>query len=184
MLVKAMSLSILKGHNMTIFQILTIGVSAIALAAAGSLLLPGQVRVERQAIIDATSEQVMELASSSAGYQQFNPFRTADPNLKITPFGPAAGIGSGFHFDGKGGKGSQTVAAITANSVRYQIDMGPMGRPVQTIKTNPTRDGLLVSWSMDANLGINPVHRVFGLFMGRMIGSTLQQGLTNLDAAT
>ncbi|MCR9134525.1 MAG: SRPBCC family protein [Alphaproteobacteria bacterium] len=169
---------------MTTFQLLTIGASAIALIAAGSLLLPGQVRVERQAIIDATSEQVMELASSSEGYQQFNPFRTADPDLKIAPFGPAAGIGSGFHFDGEGGKGSQTVAAITANSVRYQIDMGPMGRPVQTITTSPTREGLLVSWSMDADLGINPVQRIFGLFMDRMIGDTLQQGLANLDTAT
>jgi len=169
---------------MTTIQILTIGVSTIALAAAGSLLLPGKVRVERQAIIDATSEQVLALASSNTGYQQFNPFRTADPDLKITPFGPASGIGSGFHFDGKGGKGTQTVAAMTAKSVRYQIDMGPMGRPVQTITTRPSQEGLLVTWSMDAEFGINPVQRVFGLFMDRMIGDTLQQGLANLDAAT
>lgn len=169
---------------MTIFQILTIGAGTIALAAAGSLLLPGKVRVERQAVIDATSEQVVALASSNAGYQQFNPFRTADPDLKITPFGPTSGIGSGFHFDGKGGKGSQTVADMTENSVRYQIDMGPMGQPVQTITTSPSQGGLLVTWSMDAEFGINPVQRIFGLFMDRMIGNTLQQGLANLDAAT
>lgn len=169
---------------MTIFQILTIGASAAALVAAGSLILPGKVRVERQAIIDATSEQVVALASSNAGYQRFNPFRTADPDLRITPFGPASGIGSGFHFDGKGGKGSQTVADMTSTSVRYQIDMGPMGQPVQTITTSPTQEGLLVTWSMDADLGINPVKRIFGLFMDRMIGNTLQQGLANLDAAT
>lgn len=169
---------------MTMIQIMAIGAGVCVLAAAGTMLLSDRVRVERHAVLDATAEQIVTLAASNEGYQRFNPFRTADPDLEIRPFGPSTGIGSGFHFDGKGGKGSQTVADITPNTVQYQIDMGAMGRSVQTIKTTPTRDGLLVSSSMDADLGINPIRRVFGLFMDRMIGNTLEQGLANLDAAT
>ena len=43
------------------------------------------------------------------------------------PFGPAEGIGSGFRFDGKEGKGTQTVTEVTATRVTHLIDLGAMG---------------------------------------------------------
>ena len=114
---------------MTIWTILTGGVGVIALLGAGTLLLPRTVHVERQAKVAASPETILELAASNRGFQTFNPYLTSDPGLKIKPFGPDAGVGSGFHFDGKEGKGTQTVAQVTANSVRYDIDLGAMGKP-------------------------------------------------------
>jgi hypothetical protein len=169
---------------MNIWTILGGGTGAIALMAAGTMLLPRHVHVERQANINTDAGAVIALAASNEGYQRFNPYLSADPNLKITRYGPDTGVGSGFHFDGKDGKGKQTVAEVTRNSVRYNIDLGAMGQPVQTIKTAAVADGILVTWSMDADLGMNPVARVFGLFMDGMIGKTLEQGLTNLASAT
>lgn len=169
---------------MTIWTILAGGAGVIVLAAAGTLLLPRQVHVSRQATLSAPPEAVLKLAASNDGYQQFNPYLTADPQLKITDFGPNTGVGSGFRFDGKEGKGSQTVSAITATSVRYDIDLGAMGQPKQEISAVTSAGGTLVTWSMDMDLGINPVARVFGLFMDGMIGKTFEQGLDNLASAT
>lgn len=168
---------------MTVWTILGGGAGVLALAAAGSLLLPRHVHVERQATLPGDAEQVIALAASNAGYQRFNPYLSADPALKIDPFGPEAGVGSGFAFDGKDGKGTQVVAEVSAQAVRYDIDMGPMGKPVQTIAVTPADGRVVVTWSMDMDMGFNPVGRVMGLFMDGMIGKTFEQGLGNLATA-
>ncbi|MEO1556981.1 MAG: SRPBCC family protein [Pseudomonadota bacterium] len=168
---------------MTLWTILASGAGVVAIAAAGSLLLPRHVHVEREATLQADPEAVLALAASNTGYQQFNPYLSADPALKIDPFGPPAGVGSGFAFDGKDGKGTQVVAEVTDAAVRYDIDLGPMGQPTQMIAVDPVADGVRVTWSLDADMGFNPVGRVMGLFLDGMIGKTLDRGLGNLAAA-
>ncbi len=169
---------------MNILTLLGGGTAVIAVTAACTLLLPRHVHVQRQATVAAAPEAVLELAASNRAYQRFNPYLSADPKLNITHFGPESGAGSGFHFDGKDGKGSQTVATVTDESVRYDIDLGAMGQPVQMITATPTAAGAEVTWSMDMDLGYNPVARIFGLFMDKMIGKTFEQGLDNLATAT
>lgn len=169
---------------MTIWTILAGGAGVVALLSAGTLLLPKNVHVERHAKVAASPETILEMAASNHGYQKFNPYLTSDPELAIRPFGPDTGVGSGFHFDGKEGKGTQTVAEVTANSVRYDIDLGAMGKPVQEISAQGLPDGTQVTWTMDMDLGFNPVARVFGLFLDGMVGKTFEQGLDNLASAT
>ncbi|WP_282044758.1 SRPBCC family protein [Roseibium album] len=167
---------------MTIWTVLLGGVGVIALAAACTLFLPGEVHVKRQATMKVAPETVLNLAASNEGYQRFNPYLTSDPDLKIMSFGPRSGVGSGFRFEGREGKGSQTVASVTADSVRYDIDLGAMGRPVQQITALDTPQGTRVVWTMKMDLGLNPVARVFGLFLDGMVGKTFEQGLDNLAA--
>lgn len=166
---------------MTIIEMLAGSAAVLAVLAVSTLLLPRDVHVERQAVIDADAGAVLELAASGEAYQRFNPYKSNDPNLSITLFGPSSGVGSGFHFAGKEGRGSQTVAAITGDAVHYRIDLGPMGTPAQTIRVEPLPEGARVTWSMQADMGFNPIGRVMGLFMDRMVGPTFERGLANLD---
>ena len=164
-------------------QIMLIAGGVLTLAISSTYMIPSAVHVERTAIIDAEPSEVIAMAASTEGFQRINPYASADPDLKITPFGPAAGVGAGFHFDGKDGKGSQTVASVTAESVVYAIDLGSMGRPTQTITVAQAATGTKVTWSMDTDMGMNPVKRVFGLFMDRMMGATFARGLKNMAEA-
>ena len=166
-----------------IASILMAGGGALSLALASTYMIPSAVHVERTAIIDAEPAEVLAMAASTEGFQRINPYASTDPDLKITPFGPASGVGAGFEFDGKDGKGSQTIAAVSAKQVVYMIDLGPMGKPTQAITVAPTPEGTKVTWSMDTDMGMNPVARVFGLFMDRMMGATFTRGLQNLAAA-
>lgn len=162
----------------------TLVVGGLALLAAGTYLLPGSVQVERSATLPASAAEILALAGSNLGYQRFNPYRSSDPDLKIEPFGPSQGVGSGFRFEGKGGTGSQTVAALTDTSVDFAIDLGRLGQPRQRIEVAPVPGGSRVVWSMRAELGLNPVGRVMGLFMDRIVGPQFETGLKNLHAAT
>ncbi|MGB7318440.1 MAG: SRPBCC family protein [Planktotalea sp.] len=168
---------------MTLLTTAAIGAGVLAAALLATQLLPREVTVLRSAQVQASPSDVIALLASNEGYQKINPYKSSDPALKITLFGPSSGVGSGFHFDGKDGKGSQTVSAVTDSSVRYDIDMGAMGQPKQIVEVRPSAGGSAVEWRMEADLGRNPIARIFGLFMDGMIGKTLDQGLSNLNTA-
>ena len=160
------------------------GGSALVALTFIPFTLPGSVHVERSAVIDAQPEQLYKLIASNEGYQTFNPYKTADPDLKIKLHGPKSGVGSGFAFDGKDGKGTQTVSALQENrSVTMAIDLGFMGKPTQTFNLVPTSSGTKVVWGMDMEFGMNPIGRVMGRFMDKMVGGVFEQGLTNLATA-
>ena len=165
--------------SMTIANHIIAIFAAVALIA---LLLPRNVIVTREANVAMRPEEVIARVASTQGFQTFNPYCTTDPDLKITPFGPADGVGSGFRFEGKEGKGTQTVTAVTDTSVTHLIDLGAMGKPVQVIEATPSGTGARVTWTVTSDMGFNPVFRIFGLFMDRMLGKTYELGLSNLKA--
>ncbi len=153
------------------------GLAALTVAA---LALPRHVSIERSAVIKAAPEAVIELAASNSGYQAFNPYKDLDPNLKVELFGPGSGVGSGFSFESKDGVGHQTVAAVTPEQVTFDLDLGPFGQPTQAISAVAVEGATEVTWSMDMDLGLNPVFRVMGLFMDGMIGPNFELGLANI----
>ena len=164
---------------------MTILFTAAAILAAIvliALLLPRKVVVTRAAEVGLAPADVIARVSSTEGFQTFNPYVSSDPALKITPFGPASGVGSGFRFEGKEGKGTQTVTAVSPNSVTHLIDLGAMGKPVQTIRAEETATGSRVTWTVTSDMGFNPIFRIFGLFMDRMLGKTYERGLSNIAA--
>ncbi len=159
------------------------GIAGVLAVSAAAFALPRHVSVERSAVIDAEADAIIALAASNEGFQTFNPYKSMDPELRIELFGPQAGVGSGFHFDGTDGTGSQTVSAVSEDQVVYAIDLGALGQPVQSIKAVPVADGAEVTWRVDSDLGFNPIFRVFGLFMEDMMGPTFELGLENLSRA-
>ncbi len=169
---------------MELKTVLIVGATVLVGISFIPFTLPGQVHVERSAIINAQPHDIFPMLASGREYQRFNPYKTADPDLRIELNDVENGIGSGFAFDGKDGKGTQVVTALTENrSVTMQIDLGSMGQPVQQFELEPTNEGTKVTWSMDMSFGMNPIGRVFGLFMDGMVGKTYEQGLVNMAKA-
>lgn len=161
-------------------KIATYTACGIAALAVATQALPRHVSIERSAMIAAAPETVIELASSNAGYQAFNPYKDLDPNLEVQMFGPEAGVGSGFTFESKDGAGQQIVAAVTSDRVTFDLDLGPLGQPTQAISAVAVNGATEVTWTMDMDLGLNPVFRVMGLFMDGMIGPNFELGLANI----
>lgn len=164
---------------------MTILYTALAIVAAivlVALLLPRKVVVTRSAQVAMSPADVVARVASTEGFQTFNPYCTTDPDLQITPFGPASGVGAGFRFEGKEGKGAQTVTGVTSDTVTHLIDLGAMGKPVQTITARAQGNGSEVTWTVTSDMGFNPVFRIFGLFMDGMLGKTYELGLKNMRA--
>jgi len=165
---------------MNLKKIATYTACGIAALAVATLALPRHVSIERSAVIDAAPEVVIAMASSNSGYQTFNPYKDLDPNLQVKMFGPDSGVGSGFSFESKDGAGQQTVASVRADQVVFDLDLGPLGKPTQTISAVAVDGTTEVTWTMDMDLGMNPIFRVMGLFMDDMIGPNFELGLANI----
>lgn len=166
---------------MTLTTIATISGAILVALIAAPYALPDHKVVERAAIIEATPDAIYPLLTSSAGFQSFNPYKDADPDLEIIFQGPAEGVGSGFAFSGRDGQGTQIITDMQDNaSVTMQIDLGSMGQPVQTFTLEPINNGTRVVWSVESQFGMNPIGRVFGLFLDGMLGKTYERGLENL----
>ncbi len=161
-------------------KIATYTACGVAALAAATMALPRHVNIERTAVINAAPGAVIELAASNTGYQTFNPYKDLDPNLRVEMFGPASGVGSGFSFESKDGAGQQMVASVTAEQVVFDLDLGPLGQPTQAISAVAIDGGTQVTWSMEMDLGMNPVFRVMGLFMDGMIGPNFELGLAKI----
>ena len=165
-------------------KIATYAACGVAALAVATQALPRHVSIERTTVIDAAPEAVIELAASNTGYQSFNPYKDLDPNLQVEMFGPVSGVGSGFSFESKDGAGQQTVASVSEDQVVFDLDLGPLGQPTQAISAVAIEGGTEVTWTLDMDLGRNPVFRVMGLFMDGMIGPNFELGLANIaDAA-
>ncbi len=138
--------------------------------------------IARSGRVPASPAQIIGLVSTTAGFTAINPHLTQDPKLEITPVGPASGVGSGFGFRGKNGKGVQTVNTVTHSAVDFDIDMGRMGRSIQQIHVTPADGESIVEWSMTLDAGANPLLRLFGLLAGKIVGPAIETGISNLNA--
>lgn len=154
----------------------------IVLSVLSILFLPKAVTVTRQLNLNSTPAKVFPIISSNKGFQLFNPYKHADAELKVAFSGPDNGVGSSFSFSGKEGKGKQTITALQTNeSVTSEIDLGAMGKPIQTFQLTPTATGTQMTWATTMNFGYNPIGRIMGLFMDNMLGKRYEQGMELLN---
>ncbi len=168
---------------MTVIQYLSFGVGLLAIAGAATQLLQRHVRVQRVAAIAAAPADVMAMAASNIGYQKFNPYNLADAALKIELFGPEHGVGSGFRFASRDGKGSAIISKLTAHRVDYALDLGHRGKPQQSIAVEALGTGSKVTWTTEADMGFNPIGRIIGLFLDGKLGPVQERGIQNIAAA-
>lgn len=166
---------------MNLLPLVTLSAGVLALAGLAALALPRTAHVERSALISSPPDVLRALVSSTAGFQAFNPFRAEDPALEIRVTGPASGVGAGFSWKGSAGEGTQTIVVDEPGRVAMQLDLGAMGRPLQTFTLEPAGGATRVVWALDADLGFNPLARVAGLFIDRMLGHTYERGLRLLE---
>jgi Polyketide cyclase / dehydrase and lipid transport len=108
-----------------------------------------------------------------------------DPAMAITYSGPASGAGAAWEWKSSSqGDGKMTfTAAEPGRRVAYDLyfpDFGTTsnGDLMLTAEGSTTK----VTWTMNGNMGSNPLMRWMALFGDRMVGSDFDAGLANLKA--
>lgn len=154
------------------------------LVVLGSFLLPSSYRVERSLLMKAKPDAVFEQVNRLKHWPEWTAWTVEKySDMQVSFSGPEAGVGAVYSWTGKSsGNGTLKVtAAEPGRSVSYSLDF-ENGKHVSTgaLTIEPQGDGVLVRWHNAGELGANPVNRIFGLMMDRMMGPDFEEGLRKL----
>ena len=157
----------------------------LLVAIAAAFMLPRHVRVERSTTIAASRSTVFTILNGFKQFNRWSPWFDLDPEAKYTAEGPTAGTGAQLTWVGdpkKLGSGSQLITASAPfDRIDADVDFGQGGTPAkQVYALTADGTGTKVSWSMDVDLGMNPIARYFGLGFDGMIGRDFDKGLALL----
>ncbi len=151
---------------------------------AVSLFLPGKYHIERDIIIDATPSEIYQFAATPKTYNDWTAWNTTKyPKMKYTYEGPETGVGAISKWtDPDNGGGQLTIVKAdlqTGIETLVQFDM--FENPLHGKFVFEEQDGKTkVTWSGEGVNGANPLNRIFGFLMDKMLGPDYETGLEGL----
>jgi hypothetical protein len=164
-------------------KILIALVSILVIAVIVGLLLPRHTKVERSVLIDRPAGLIFATLNSFQLFPRWSPWQDLDPNMHQITEGPREGVGAKLVWSGndKVGSGTQIITAVVPNkSVASDLDFNGMGAAKSVMSLSPEGSSTRVTWSLDIDMGANPVGHYFGLMMDGMIGKDFAKGLGKL----
>jgi effector-binding domain-containing protein len=164
-------------------KILASLVVLIVAAAAVGLILPRHTRVERSVVIDRPASLIFATVNSFQLFPMWSPWQDLDPNMHQFAEGPRDGVGAKLVWSGndKVGSGTQLITGSTPDrSVASDLDFGSMGIAKSLLTLVPDGPTTRVTWTLDVDMGANPIGHYIGLTMDRMIGPDFGRGLSKL----
>ena len=166
-------------------KLLTAIVIVVVLLFGVAYVLPQQVHVERSITVDRPAAVIFPLLNSPKRFNEWSPWKDLDPNARMSYSGPESGVGAAMAWSGnsKVGKGSQVITeSVTDKRVKTDLDFGDMGTAKAQWELSSEGTGTKIVWSLDMDVGNNPLGRYMGLFMDKMIGPDYDRGLKQLQA--
>lgn len=169
---------------MKIIKILLITlVICVLLTVAIGFFLPSKVHVERSQAINAPSEIIHEQINNLKNWNRWSPWYKMDTAVKIEYNGIDTGAGASYKWasmNKKVGSGSMTITSSSADSICTAMDFMENGIATGKFVFLKENNTTKITWMMEMDMGMNPIGRIFGLFMDKMIGPDFESGLANL----
>ena len=155
-----------------------------ALLLLVGLVLPRHQTVVRRIVTTAPPAQWFPQLATLQRWPEWTAWNTNRfPDLTMRFEGPDTGEGATLIAAGKS-SGDGTVKITSADpaaGLTYTLDFQHGAQLFNgAIRFTNAADGWLVTWTLDADLGRNPVKRWAGLALGALMGGDMEKGLANL----
>lgn len=167
-----------------------IGLAIIGIVAAAivvAFILPRHAIVTRSVEIAAPPTSVFPLVGDLRRFNEWSPWADIDPATVYTFTGPIDGVGQTLNWasdDKRVGSGSMSITAIEPDTrVDMEVTFAEEGTALASVLLEPEGAGTRATWSLDTDLGFNPIARYFGMMMDGMVGPDYEKGLARLKAA-
>ena len=146
--------------------------------------MPAKRQVARNIVVRGNIGDVFSRIATLRRWPEWTAWTTNRfPDMTLRFEGPESGVGAMMIAAGK--SSGDGVVKITsddpATGITYTLDFNH-GMQVfgGAIRYTNTPDGLRVTWTLDADLGGNPLKRWAGLAMGSLMGGDMEHGLAKL----
>ncbi|CAN5246493.1 hypothetical protein BH10PSE9_BH10PSE9_20180 [soil metagenome] len=165
---------------------------ALALAAgfaavvAFAYVLPREPVVTRSIDLALPAAKVLPLVADLRHFPEWSPWFVPDPAIAITFTGPLDGLGQTLTWNSKlaeVGTGKMTVTAADNNGADILVAFADQGTAKSWFRLQPKGEALTtVAWSFSTDLGMSPINRYSGLWIGNIVGPDFERGLARLKA--
>ncbi|MEE4237500.1 MAG: SRPBCC family protein [Anderseniella sp.] len=159
-----------------------VGVALVMLLVGISM--PRVIEVSRSVLINAPADEVYPHAADLRAFHKWSPWSGIDPGMTVEFSGPDAGAGQKMSWTSPGDEdssGSKEIVAVEENRlVVSELDLGGMGTATARLDLEPEGDATRVTWSLETDLGNNPLARMYGRTMEINVASQFDTGLARL----
>lgn len=159
-------------------------VALVVVLALAAFALPREVTVARSITVAAPPAVVFPYVNSLREFTRWSPWSAMDPNMKVTHEGAVEGVGAKMTWaseNGQVGTGTQEITeSVQDERVAYRLEFGGMPPSGAYFDLEPAVDGTLVTWTLAADMGMNPIGRWMGLMMDGFVGKDFATGLARL----
>jgi uncharacterized protein YndB with AHSA1/START domain len=160
-------------------------VGLVVVLFVGGYALSPEFRAVRSTVVNAPPDKVYALLADPREWKRWTVWNQRDLSMAITYSGPASGAGAGWAWQSKSeGDGKMTfTAADPGKRIGYELFFPDFGTTsTGALELAPEGNGTKVTWSMNGNMGSNPLFRWIALFGDKMVGPDFEAGLANLKA--
>ena len=167
---------------------IAVGVVVVGLAAYIASR-PSEFRISRTRTLAARPEVVHAYVNDFHRWPEWSPWERLDPDLKREYSGAASGPGAIYSWSGNRevGEGRMMITdSRPPQAITIRLEFLKPWKATNTTQFDftPSGTGTGVTWTMSGYN--NFAAKAFGLFMNmdRLVGSSFEKGLANLDATT
>ncbi len=166
-----------------------LGIVVLALAAVlliGGYMLSSKFSVSRSTVINAPADKVYALVADPHGWKQWSAWNKRDPAMQIAYSGPPSGAGAKWEWKSKSqGDGAMTfTAAEPGRKVAFDLYFPDFGTTSKgELVFIPEGSATQVTWTMNGDMGSNPLFHWMALIADSMIGKDFDAGLAGLKEA-
>jgi len=161
-------------------------VAIVVIVAAGGMLLPGELAIQRSTEINAPADIIYPQVNNLKAWEAWDPWHAKEPEMGGSVYsGPEEGPGATHCWDSENpeiGKGCMAISESQASSfINTDLVFDGSDSASGGFKFNETDGVTSVVWTMDMSLGMNPFFRILGNFMikGALEGD-FEYGLAHL----
>ena len=162
-----------------------VGMLLILLLVIG-WFLPSTFQVARSVDVAAPPEKVYALVADPRGWRRWSVWNQRDPAMQITYSGPPSGTGAKWEWKSKSqGDGAMTfTAAEPPRRVAFDLYFPDFGTTSKgELAFEPRGATTHVTWTMNGDMGKNPLFHWMALAADGMIGKDFEAGLAGLKSA-
>jgi uncharacterized protein YndB with AHSA1/START domain len=160
-------------------------IGLIVLLFAGGYALSPEFKAVRSLTVSAPAQKIYPLIADPRQWKNWTVWNRRDPAMTMTYSGAPSGAGAVWEWKSKTqGDGKMTfTAAEPGKRVGYDLYFPDFGTTSSgDLLLSPEGSGTKVTWTMNGNMGSNPLYRWMALFMDKMVGPDFEAGLANLKA--